>query len=306
MYYYAGGSMHFFSRYLPTLPQYTAEMEHRLQDLKAMTTMVGRDGAETTVASPLSSDIPTFLDAVAELEKLLVDLHLKDDAANADLKLLREYVPPNATNVPSSAYEVATELMERVWHWLRQQRSKADAADDAELDAAAADDAADVESIADYGIETRLRDIVEKVVGTMSVGELEMRSGAWNEGLGVMISVLNDKIDTTFSSSDASRNLLRLLTAESSDTGTGDSTKGKKDQNLDGKQRLALAYVVPDNKHSVFRYHPPVSSSASVLFTSPHVQATVVNRAAEVDMNAFLWVMNGLRSNRHRRDPLAY
>jgi hypothetical protein len=265
-------------------------MEHRLQDLNAMIPVAGRDGTETTV----------FLKAVEELEKLLVDLHLKDDAANAALKLLREYVPPNATAVPSNAYEVVTELMERVWRWLRQQRSKADAADEAELYAAGigADEAADVESATDSGIETRLRDIVGKVVGTMSVGELEMRSGAWNEGLGVMIDAVNDKVGEVLNekvvmmlreSTFYTRNtLLRLLTAESSDTGTGDSTKGKKGHNLDDKQRLVLAYVVPNKKYSVYHYHPPESSSASVLFISPHAQATVVNHAPEVDMNALL------------------
>jgi hypothetical protein len=190
MYYYTGGSMRMFSEYLPTLPQYTAEMEHRLQDLKAMTTVAGCGGTATTV----------FLKAVEELEKLLVDLHLMDadaKAVKADLELLRHYVSQDATAVPSSAYEVVTELMERVWHWLRQQRSKADADGaelDAELDAAGigADEAADAKAVSDHEIETRIRDIVEKVVGTMSVGELEMRSGAWNKGLGVMINVLND------------------------------------------------------------------------------------------------------------------
>jgi hypothetical protein len=268
-------------------------MEHRLQDLNAMTTVAGRDGTETTV----------FLKAVEELEKLLVDLHLMDadaKAVKADLKLLRHYVSQDAPAVPSSAYEIATELMERVWRWLRQQRPKADAADDAELDAAGigADAAADAESATDYGIETRLGDIVEKVVGTMSVGELEMRSGAWNEGLGVMIDAVNDKVGEVLNekvvmmlreSTFYTRNtLLRLLTAESSDTGTGDSTKGKKGHNLDDKQRLVLAYVVPNKKYSVYHYHPPESSSASVLFISPHAQATVVNHAPEVDMNALL------------------
>jgi hypothetical protein len=303
MYYYYGGSMRLFSLDLPRLPQYTAEMEHRLQDLECLAT----DARGT-------SDVSTFLEAVDELEELLVDLHLTDADAKADLELLRHYVSQDVATVPSSAYEIAMELMERVRRWMRQRCSQAAEEDAAEEDAAeedaaeedaaeedaaeedaAEEDAAEEDAIG-YGVaETRLVGIVKKVVETMPIGELRMRRDKWELTLKDRRLRFSNRVKGGLKDlGPTAASLLQLLTAE----GTGASKTG---DSTDDKLRVALAYVVPDDKYSFLLYHQPHCDGISVRFVSPFVLATVAASVAERDVNSFLQVMNGLRSNGHHQ-----
>jgi hypothetical protein len=86
--------------------------------------------------------------------------------------------------------------------------------------------------------------------------------------------------------------LLQLLTVEGIDTSEAAENTQK---------NVTLAYIVPDDKYSVLIYHRPFFDQISVRFVSPFVQATVAAFVAEQDVNAFLQVMNGLRSNGHHQ-----
>jgi hypothetical protein len=281
MYHYYGGSMFYFSHDLPYLPQYTEEMEHQLQDLECLPAtkrLKGNDGDKAAVAS---TDIPAFIGAVSKLEAILNEYQLMDADADADLQLLRLYVLPNATDVPTSAYDIVMEAVERVRRWIRHQRA-ADStvgaeAPPAEPDAEIAVDSTDCTVTA---VESRLGDIVKTVIETMSVAELQSR---------------RQKRD-------------------------GDIRRRKCNYDFEIQQALSLppnrlleyccqsntGYITPSDKYNILHYyryqdHWAGSDHSHFKFMSPYVERAVVSGMVLKDPEAYAPIMLKLSIDRHEK-----
>jgi hypothetical protein len=234
MYHLTGGIMVYY-RDLLLMPQFTAEMENWMREMQEGDGECGNDKGAVSV----------FLAAVEKIEALTIEKQMTDADIKADLELLRMYVPSDAAAVPSSAYEIVMEVTERV---RRHGRLILDSATDADLDT-----------------------IVQCVIGTMTIEELQTRHEAYRNKFQYVMYRHNYNVRTTLGISTRHR----------------DGFLRARDFAVNNLDMDVIGYVVPQDKYEFMQKCVPGSGKGTVRLATPHIES-LLTKIADADDQEFL------------------
>jgi hypothetical protein len=178
MYHFTGGAIAYFHNGLLAKPQFTAAMESRMRESEDPRAMRHGRRSSFDLAAEAAAAVPDFRIITEKMETLLVEKKLMDDDLEADLQLLRVYVPADAAAVPSSAYEIMIEVAERVRRSARQHT--------------------------DNNIDADIDDIVQSMIFTMSEDELRVRYNEWRMTMDFVLQNRSGDVSKMFCTSTRS------------------------------------------------------------------------------------------------------